>query len=323
VTDAELRDHSMKMWAIGLDPTKFIAAQSQNTVMDAYEQKQDLSEDDHRTLFAAQGKVAPAKSAFTTEHAQNVFKETATGLYADLRRVLGRDPTQAEYMEAKKAGASRVHVDMGRSYKSTLGKQGAEKVAGHWSDTQAAHGMIEAARAARSILDGGLDTGTLAPAKAKVSALAQSAGIDPALLGLDQAGDAQAFQGLVMKNLLNELAMQKGPQTEGDAERALKTWAQLGTTPEANRWILSYAEAVANRKIEMGEFMGERTAFHNGDYGKAMADWNRYISTRPLTAISPTSSLPVTYYEAKAAAQANGVSPEQFETMWGQMAGGQ
>ena len=39
----------------------------------------------------------------------------------------------------------------------------------------------------------------------------------------------------------------KGPQTEGDADRAKDTFAKLGNTPKANAFILDLAQATAER----------------------------------------------------------------------------
>ncbi len=60
------------------------------------------------------------------------------------------------------------------------------------------------------------------------------------------AANAQKFQSVAMDRLLTLLGAQKGPQTEGDATRAQQTWAKLNNTPEANAFILDFAQAKAN-----------------------------------------------------------------------------
>lgn len=68
------------------------------------------------------------------------------------------------------------------------------------------------------------------------------------------ATDMQKFQSLALDRLQTELMKQKGPQTEGDAERASKTFALLGNTPEANKFIFDFAEAKANMDIRKAAF---------------------------------------------------------------------
>lgn len=68
------------------------------------------------------------------------------------------------------------------------------------------------------------------------------------------ATDVQKFQSLAMDRLQTELIKQKGPQTEGDAERAGQTFAKLGNTPEANKFIFDFAEAKANMDIRKAAF---------------------------------------------------------------------
>lgn len=60
------------------------------------------------------------------------------------------------------------------------------------------------------------------------------------------AANAQKFQSVAMDRLLTTLGAQKGPQTEGDAQRAQQTFAKLNNTPEANAFILDFAQAKAN-----------------------------------------------------------------------------
>lgn len=68
------------------------------------------------------------------------------------------------------------------------------------------------------------------------------------------ATDVQKFQSLAMDRLQTELMKQKGPQTEGDAQRAGQTFAKLGNTPEANKFIFDFAEAKANMDIRKAQF---------------------------------------------------------------------
>jgi thioredoxin-like negative regulator of GroEL len=147
---------------------------------------------------------------------------------------LGRNPSLGELQSYAKSGATNVGVNIGGEKK--FSEKTAEFDAGRFNEIKSAAAnttdVLSNIQAAKSILASGkLETGAIAPAKARIAAISQGLGINPGVLGLENADTAQAFQGVVMKNLLQELVKQKGPQTEGDAQRAMKTFAQLGNTP--------------------------------------------------------------------------------------------
>ena len=68
------------------------------------------------------------------------------------------------------------------------------------------------------------------------------------------ASNAQMFQSVAMDRLLKTLQSQVGPQTEGDAQRAGQTWVSLQNTPQANEFILDFAEAQARMQVRKAEF---------------------------------------------------------------------
>lgn len=68
------------------------------------------------------------------------------------------------------------------------------------------------------------------------------------------ASNAQAFQSVSMDRLLKTLQAQAGPQTEGDAQRAAQTWVSLQNTPQANEFILDFAQAQAEMQARKAEF---------------------------------------------------------------------
>ena len=69
------------------------------------------------------------------------------------------------------------------------------------------------------------------------------------------AGKQEKFQALAMDRLQTELMKQKGPQTEGDAQRASQTFAKLENTPQANQFILDFAEAKARQDMRKAAFL--------------------------------------------------------------------
>lgn len=96
-----------------------------------------------------------------------------------------------------------------------------------------------------------LDTGFGTEAKAAAANLLTTLGVKDAA---KFATDVQKFQSLAMDRLQTELMKQKGPQTEGDAQRAGQTFARLSNTPEANKFIFDFAQAKANQDMRKAEF---------------------------------------------------------------------
>lgn len=91
------------------------------------------------------------------------------------------------------------------------------------------------------------------------------------------AGDQQTFNNVALSKLNQNLAAQKGPQTEGDAVRAARTFASLGNTPQANKFILDYAEAQANLKQRKASYYAEMLpeAQKTGDLGRIEREWRK------------------------------------------------
>lgn len=119
-------------------------------------------------------------------------------------------------------------------------------------------------------------TGWGAQAKAGAANVLQSLG----LAGEDakkMAGDAQVFNSILNRQVWGLLGQQKGPQTEGDAQRARDTFAQLGNTPRANEFIKDLARATNNLTVKRSEFFSQAMpkARREGDLTRVESDWNQ------------------------------------------------
>jgi hypothetical protein len=90
------------------------------------------------------------------------------------------------------------------------------------------------------------------------------------------ASNAQKFQSVAMDNLWTKLNAAKGPQTEGDADRAKQTWASLANTPQANTYIMDMAQAKAERDIMRAKFFnsGLPVAQQRGNLQELENEWN-------------------------------------------------
>jgi hypothetical protein len=114
--------------------------------------------------------------------------------------------------------------------------------------------------------------------EARAKAANVLAGLGVASKDIEQyAGDAQKFNAIVGQQIFTILGAQKGPQTEGDAQRATDTLTKLTNTAEANAYLLDLAEATNRLTIKQANFYNEKlpAARAAGDLTRVEADWLR------------------------------------------------
>lgn len=142
---------------------------------------------------------------------------------------------------------------------------------------------IEAGRAAsdisaslQAVRNIDLSTGWGTEAKATAASILTGLGIAPANASMF-ASNAEKFQSVAMDRLMTTLAAQKGPQTEGDAQRASQTFAQLRNTPEANKFIIDFAQAKANMDMRKAQFYEQALplARKDGDLTRVDREWRK------------------------------------------------
>jgi hypothetical protein len=152
-------------------------------------------------------------------------------------------PTPPSGFAAGPSASEKLSSEAGSDVNKTWLKTSYEpvKVAG-----DAANDMLTNVQVARQSMANMGGTGWGTEAKATGAAILSSLGIAPKNAEL-YASNAQTFQSASMSNLTTTLNAAKGPQTEGDADRAGKTFAQLKNTPQANSFILDLSEAKAQR----------------------------------------------------------------------------
>lgn len=121
-------------------------------------------------------------------------------------------------------------------------------------------------------LSGGLQTDLLTPQKASAARFLNAIGADPNKLGLPDISTVEQFQSISGRFLMDELAKQKGPQTEGDAQRMQRTLASLSNTPKANEFIVNMAIAIERSKIEKADFYEDYMA-DNGTLSGVSRAW--------------------------------------------------
>jgi len=102
-----------------------------------------------------------------------------------------------------------------------------------------------------AILDKGFKTGFTAETQAGAASILGALGIPDAK---DFATNAQIFRAKTNDIVLQKQLEQKGVQTAADADRITSTGAQLGNTPEANRFLLDVAKAQLKRDIDQRNY---------------------------------------------------------------------
>ncbi|WP_157214390.1 hypothetical protein [Pseudomonas sp. GM21] len=98
-----------------------------------------------------------------------------------------------------------------------------------------------------------IETGWATDAKAAAANVLAGLGVAPQNAQLFGA-NAQKFQSVAMSQINKQLQDNKGTQTEGDAARALQTFASLEKTPMANAYILDLAQAKNNSAIRKADY---------------------------------------------------------------------
>jgi hypothetical protein len=74
------------------------------------------------------------------------------------------------------------------------------------------------------------------------------------------ASSAEAFKSVLNQQVFTQLEGLNGVQTEGDAQRARDVFAQLGNTPEANRFVIDLGKAKNNFQIKQANFYTQEVA---------------------------------------------------------------
>lgn len=118
------------------------------------------------------------------------------------------------------------------------------------------------------------DTGWGEGAKETATKILSAMGVPEAK---DKAASYEMFQYTASRKLWEELAKQKGPQTEGDAQRMAKTYASIQNTPKGNAFILDMTEALAWRAKQKGDYFRkvEPFAIKNGDMSEIGRRWDK------------------------------------------------
>jgi len=146
-----------------------------------------------------------------------------------------------------------------------------------------------------------LPTDALAPLRLSVGQLANAVNIPDETIKEylnTNPSQGQAFIAETASMVLKIMATQKGPQTNEDRIQIQKTIADLGNTPQANRFINNSARAIARRDVDRAEFEQEHYDKTGSAKGATKA-WRKSLGGAPMISKYQKSStgLPLFYHD--------------------------
>jgi hypothetical protein len=185
-----------------------------------------------------------------------------------------------------------------------------------------------------NILGKGFETGFGTETKAAGAKVLSALGVDNAE---KFATNAQIFQAKAAESVLQKQLEQKGPQTQSDRELIEKTGAQLGTTTQGNKFLLTVAKEQLKRDVEQRNFYdrwyktnktyeGAEDAWFSGEGGRSLFDrsalkqYGASIANQIPTATTPARAAPAPAAIPQDAAnflRANPSLKAQFDAKYG------
>jgi hypothetical protein len=154
--------------------------------------------------------------------------------------------------QLKKAGRTEVKVNTGENVEEGARRKSlVEEETRARTAAQAARKALVSVDSAERVLEAGFKTGFGTDVKASAAAFLGALGVKDAE---KFASQAQTFLKAAMDQVLARQLEQRGIQTNQDAQRMEQTFAQLGNTPEANRFVLALSRAQSNLAVEQDQF---------------------------------------------------------------------
>lgn len=148
--------------------------------------------------------------------------------------------------------------------------------------------VVPAANTAEELLDEVTRWRSVRTPTGRLAAWKESAGGWMDALGIDnkvvrEAKDLQKLNEILMRRTQRGLALQKGVQTEGDAQREQTAGAQIANTLDANDFILRNVASTSLRIKEKQRFFDEFRE-RRGNLVGSDAAWRKYVDDTPRTA---------------------------------------
>ena len=183
-------------------------------------------------------------------------------------------------IDREKFDFERAKASPGYMFNQKLAEKSADFYDRLISDVSAKNDMITNVETLKSLLPN-LKSGPLQGKIDLANQFLHKIGFSGNLIGAKDVRDADALNYLVNKNVFNVLMEQKGVQTEGDAERAKKTFASLENSPAGNDWMANYMLNIATRGKEKDLFLLDQMRKNGGDQLAAMQAWDSHKKALP------------------------------------------
>ncbi len=166
-------------------------------------------------------------------------------------------------------------------------------------------------------------TGPTQDLKAAANAFFSDLGIPIAPEKVDQIANLAQYKGILNQAVLTEQLKQKGPQTESDAKRIMQSFGSTKNIQEANKLILNYQLAMADRETLLAE-MAEDFRLKTGKIDGWRKELRDYVSKTPLAGIDPQSNRLVFWNEFMEGMKEDnpGMSDEEIMGYWRKRYGG-
>lgn len=212
----------------------------------------------------------------------------------------------------------QVQIDMGQKFESSAERAAGEGEGKAWQ-AQLDRGLAaqEKSSSLRGMLANPAITGPTQDLRAAANSFFSDLGVPIAKGKIDQISNLSQYKAMQSQMVLSEQLKQKGPQTESDAKRIAETFGNTKNIQEANKLILNYQLALADREAllaEMAEDYRDRTGKIEG-WRKEQRD---YVRRTPLAGVDPQSKRLVFWNEfADAMREDNpSMTEEQIMDYW-------
>lgn len=204
-------------------------------------------------------------------------------------------PGTPEFREAILKGTRGINIDNRRSYETAeekaFSKAAADQFAEIATGADSSQNQLALIDSMRNI---DVKTGMFESAKATLGSFAEALGIDQSFVDV---GSIEAFEATTTKMVNESLRLNKGVQTEGDAQRSRKEMATVEGSEKGNTFKLNIMESVARRKIEQDRFIRSKRS-EGMKAEAALGAWRDYISDTPSISKSRRKNgMPVFFYQ--------------------------
>lgn len=212
----------------------------------------------------------------------------------------------------------QVQIDMGQKFEGSAERAAGEAEGKAWQ-AQLDRGLAaqEKSSSLRGMLSNPAITGPTQDLRAAANSFFSDLGVPIAAGKIDQISNLSQYKAMQSQMVLSEQLKQKGPQTESDAKRIAETFGNTKNIQEANKLILNYQLALADRESLLAE-MAEDYRDRTGKIEGWRKEQREYVRRTPLAGVDPQSKRLVFWNEFQDVMREDNpsMSEEQIMDYW-------